>query len=245
MKVPYLMETCKAGKVTEVTKKYSARYHKKGIKRSANQKPTPEEMQRVNDRHAEATLRRSLNANFGVGDYHITLTYRKEDRPAPDDVPAVLEKFWRGMRRIYRRAGKELKYIAVTEWGKRGAIHHHIVVPAHDLQEIRKLWPYGGMHVSVLDDSGQYAKLASYLIKQTRQSFRSGKYPFGRRWNCSRNLVKPKIKVEVVGRNNWRKEPKPMKGYYLEQDKTVNGEFFGFEYQFYSMVLLTIQRRRC
>lgn len=244
--MPYVEEICQAGRVRETRKYYTARYHRKGIPRRKNNKPTPKEQVRVNEHHAEMKLRRLLNANYGPGDFHITLTYRPEDRPSPEDVPAILEKFWRGMRKAYRAAGQELKYIIVTEWGKRGAVHHHLVVPQHDLREVRKLWPYGGMHVSVMDDTGQYAQLASYLIKQTRKSFRDGKYPFGRRWNSSRNLIKPKIKIEVVGRNSWRKEPKPLKGYYLEQSRTVNGEFFGFEYQFYSMVQIPEkQRRRC
>ncbi len=243
--MPYVEEICQAGRVRETRKYYTASYHRPGIQRQKNFRPTPKEQARVNDRHAEMKLRRQLNENFRPGDYHLTLTYRKEDRPPPEAVPAILERFLRGMRKSYRAAGKELKYISVTECGKRGAIHHHIVVNSHDLQEIRRLWTYGSVYVSVLDSSGQYAQLASYLIKQTKQTFRADGAPYRRRWNSSQNLRQPKITKHVIGRNSWRKEPKPLKGYYIEQDKTDNGEYCGFEYQFYSQVKITKQKRRC
>ena len=33
-----------------------------------------------------------------AGDFHLTLTYRKGDRPAAEKVPGIMEKFWRDFR---------------------------------------------------------------------------------------------------------------------------------------------------
>lgn len=244
--MPYVEEVCWAGRVRETRKYYTARYHRPGIQRQKNFRPTPKEQARLNERHAEMKLRREINENFGPGDYHLVMTFRPELRPPMEAVPRILEKYWRALRKSFRAAGQELKYIVTVEVGERGAVHFHAVITKFDAQVVSELWKYGAVYIKTLDSSGQYAQLASYLIKQTSKTFRSGRSPFRRRWNSSRNLKQPKITKRVVGRNSWKKKPKPLKGYYLEQDKTVDGEIFGFEYQFYSMVQIPEkQRRRC
>ena len=241
--MPYVEEICRAGRVVETRKYYTARYHRLGIQRQKNYRPTPKEQARVNDRHAEMKIRREINENFGPGDLYLTITFKKELRPEVQQIPRILEKYWAALRKAFRGEGQELRYIVVAEVGERGAVHFHAVIPKFDVQVVSELWKYGAVSIKSLDSSGQYAQLASYLIKQTSKTFRSGNSPFKRRWNSSRNLRKPKIIKRVVGRNSWKKKPKPLKGYYLEQEKTVDGEIFGFEYQFYSMVQLQGKRR--
>lgn len=244
--MPYVEEVCWAGRVRETRKYYTARYHRPGIQRQKNFRPTPKEQARVNERHAEMKLRREINENFGPGDLYLTITFKKELRPTIQQIPGILEKYWRALRKLFRADGKELRYIVVAEVGERGAVHFHAIIPKFDVQAVSDSWPYGAVSIKALDSSGQYAQLASYLIKQTSKTFRSGRSPFRRRWNSSRNLKQPKITKRVVGRNSWKKKPMPLKGYYLERDKTVDGEIFGFEYQFYSMVQIPEkQRRRC
>jgi hypothetical protein len=243
--VPYIKETCYSGKVIEVVKKYSARYHKPGIKRGENRKPTTEEVQSINKRHAETKLRRIINTNFGEGDYHVVLTYKPQDRPDPEGAKECISKFLRKMRTTYKKSCKELKYIVVTEIGKKGAIHHHLVINAGKAKWIKEAWPYGGVYITPLDNTGQYGLLASYLIKQVDKLIREKEYPWGKRWCQSRNLDKPKVVTEIVSANSWRKPPEAKKGYYLEDEKVRSGDCFGYEYLFYSMVALQTVRRRC
>lgn len=77
----YFKTTVRAGATIEVTKSYAKRI---GVKiKKDREKPTAEEMEKVNQMNAERTLRLKINANFGVDDPFITLTYRKDERPTP------------------------------------------------------------------------------------------------------------------------------------------------------------------
>jgi len=109
--VPYIKEVAVTGKVKEVCKKYSTRYGRKGIPRCENIHVTPEDVKKVNMRNAETKLRRLINTNFGFNDIHLVLTYRKGERPIPEESKKYLAKFLRDLRVLYRKYGTELKYI--------------------------------------------------------------------------------------------------------------------------------------
>ena len=237
--MPYLMEVVHSGKVREVTKKYSARYGKKGIRRSPNSNPTPEDVRVQNERNAEKKLRRLINSNFGFNDIHLVLTYRISERPDPKTARSHLEKFLRSLRKLYGDSGEELKYICVTEY-KNKAVHHHLIINSFDMRLITPLWPYGRARPTFLDNTGQYGKLAAYFIKETRATYTEETAVFRKRWNQSRNLKKPDVKIKIVQRDSWTKEPKAVKGYALESDSVYTGisRVTGYPFQFYSMIQL-------
>ena len=69
----------------------------------------------------------------------------------------------------------------------------------------------------------------------------------GKRWNCSRNLVKPKETVKEVIASQWRREPKPPKGYVFDPSFPLeNGvcAVTGLRYQRYGLIRIERQRRR-
>lgn len=238
--MPYVKETCKAGRTIEITKRFSSRYSKKGITRGKNEKPTPELMQAINERNAETKLRRIINTNYGAGDLHITLTYEKDKRPSPDEAKNELEKYIRKIRALYKKNGKELMYIMVTEY-KNKAIHHHLLVNMVDnisVKEFVNIWGKGRPKFTYFDDTGQYKDLAHYLIKETRKTFKEDGSPSRKRWNSSKNLKKPETKKEIVKAKEWRKDPEPLKGYIIESDSVREGyhDFNGWPFQTYSMV---------
>lgn len=236
----YLIERVKAGRVIEVRKKYSARYGVKGIPRSENINPTPEDVEKINQMNAERSLRLRINANFKEGDFHAVLGFEGVYNPDPEEARLIFEKFLRDARKLYRKEGMELKRIFAMGRGQRGLrkIHFHMVCNYIDTRKLSSIWPYGRIKYYPLDGSGQYAKLASYIIKQTSYLFKSGECPYKKRFSPSRNLVIPVPENEVVPRSRWLKEPKAIWGYYIEKDKTVNGvsKITGYPYQFYSMV---------
>lgn len=245
--MPYMKKTTVAGKTVEVEKYYSHHHHKKGATRGKNKKPTPECMAAINERNSEKTLRQLLNTNFGPGDLHQTLTYKKDQRPDPEESKKELERYLRKVRTIYKRRGHELKYITVTEY-KNKAIHHHLIinmVNSIGAKELNELWDKGRTRFTYLDDTGQYGALAHYLIKETRKTYKEKGGPSGKRWNPSRNLKKPDVKKEVVKANEWRKNPEPIKGYILETDSIREGfhDFTGWPYQCYSMVKIEKRKR--
>lgn len=80
----YFKTTVIAGKTIEVMKGYKRRVAKG--KRAEKTKLTPEEMDKVNQKNAAKKLRWVIAANFHGGDFHLVLTYRREDRPTPADA---------------------------------------------------------------------------------------------------------------------------------------------------------------
>lgn len=238
--MPYIKEVCRAGKTIEVGKYYSSRYGIKGIKRSANHAPTPEQMQRANERAATKKLRRIINTNFGLGDIHLVLTYRRDLTPTPDEARKHLERFLRKARGYYAQAyGRDLKYITVTEY-KRARVHHHLILPSLSMTELYGLWQHGRPHITPLDATGQYGQLAEYLIKETAKTFAEDSSPYKKRWNQSKNMIPPTVKKEIIQANSWRKKPKAIAGYYVDKDSVCNGECEGngCAYQFYTMIML-------
>ena len=238
--MPYIKRITIAGKTKEIEKSYSSRYGKRGIGRSKNMNPTPEDVKKVNQRNAEKRLRRLINCNFEKNDIHLVLTYKKENRPTPEAAKKILANFIRRMKREYEKQGIEFKYIHVTEYGKKnGAIHHHILLPGIDTRVIQDQWPNGKARPTYFDDNGDYGKLANYLIKETSKAFMKDDAT-GRRYHPSRGLKQPKTIVKVVMSKSYREEPKPEKGYYIEKDSIRNGvhELTGSPYQFYRMIAL-------
>lgn len=232
----YVMEKCTAGKTIEITRYHTSRFGKQ-IPRGKNRKKTPEDVAAVNQRNAEKKLRRLINANFGKNDIHLVLTYKKDERPDPEEAREDLKKFLKEMRKYHKKKGTIFKYIVVTEY-KRSAIHHHLIINSVDMRDVQDMWKKGKARPTFLDDSGQYGQLASYLIKETSKTFKSDEHGPGKRYSCSRNLEKPEIKKKIIPAKSWRKEPKPIPGYWIEKDSMRSGicEYNGYPYQFYRMI---------
>lgn len=230
----YKRRTVIAGDVIEVYKFFDAAFGKRRC-RGKNKGVSKQSVLDASEREAERKLRWKMNANFGDGDLHLTLTYGGEV-PTPEEAKRELRNFMRRLKGAYYRLGLEFKWMAVTEWrGHR--IHHHLVMNGGpSLLDIQRKWKAGRVRCSVLNTEGQYADLAAYLIKETSKHFRDEDQPFRKRWTCSRNLKEPVIKTEVIDAREWRKEPVPKKGYFIEKDRTEDGvSDRGMPFQFYSM----------
>lgn len=229
----YLQKETRAGNLLLVQKHQSSRYGSKGKRRGEWQHPTPQSVERANERRALEKLWLLLNANFVAGDLFVLLTYRKEERPSPEEAKKRMAQFLRKARALYRREGKELKYIWVTEY-QSTAIHHHLVMSHIDPTLLADLWPHGMVRTESLYEEGQFRGLAEYLIKETSCTFRE---TGGKRWNPSKNLIRPKETRRVVSASSWRREPKIPKGYRLlgEVESGVS-EVSGWPYQRYVLL---------
>ena len=214
---------------------------------------TKEEQEKVNTRQAERKLRILINANYGYGDYHLVLDYirrKGESDRTPEQMRQDIDVFLRECRKEYRKAGLEFKYIHVMEIGKKGARHHHLVVNKIDTEILQRCWykAYEGhnrVKVFPLDDSGNYAELASYLIKYTGTHKKGTDGALqGKRWNCSKNLVRPEPEYHIISdREYFKKEPKAIKGYYVDKNSVSMGvhspEYYGYGYLRYTLVKIT------
>ncbi len=254
----YLQRTVVAGDTIEVYKTQSSRYGL-AIPRSENAGKTPEATLRNNQRLAERRLRQIINTNFQDDDYHLIFRYFLHTRPATGKEAAEeMRRYWRRLQYDAKKAGISLRYIWAMEVGKKGAVHFHAIVNRQDLpfftrqwkrqvagEDRKKTWiKLGTVYCVPLWTDGQYKDLAKYVIKQTSKTFRQ---MGGKRYNCSRNLKKPKETVKEVKARQWRQEPKPPKGYIFDPSFPLeNGvcSVTGLRYQRYGLIRIDRQRRR-
>lgn len=247
----YLKRTHTVGDTKEVEKTISSVYGR-SIPRQDNFRETPKSMEEVNERNAVTTLRRILSNNFENGDFHIVLTYAREVGADLFSAKEYLARFHRLARTLYRAHDTEYKYVANTEVGKSSNVHHHLVInaipgkdPYRFLGELADCWGHGRMVYSCVYTAPDFGELAAYLLKKTSNTFYMD-IPGAatQRYNCSRNLYRPEPVIEEVAARTWRKNPRPIKGYYIDEHSIINREcpFTGIPSQFYRMIKLEPQR---
>lgn len=145
---------------------------------------------RLNAKRAESKLRVLIHENFGRGDYAVRLDYaRMREKlgrnPSEEEARHEMEKYLRRLRRLYRVAGKEMRWLYVTEVGRKsGKVHHHMLISGGiERDEIERQWKagYGNTERLQFCETGLRG-LVHYIVKEpiTR-----------RRWACSRNLRRP------------------------------------------------------
>ena len=160
-------------------------YAKAGVRRS-KAKPTSETQARLNEQNSKRHFTRLVHANFTRGDLALHLTYDDANLPeSENEARADGQKLLRKLRRLYKAAGRELKYIWVCEKGeKRGRVHHHLILNAGVSRDvIENLWQKGFANTKRLKfDKNGIAGLTHYMTKQAL---------FFKRWNASKNLVRP------------------------------------------------------
>ena len=187
-------------------------------------------------------IRHLIRMNFTEDDYWITLTYKREERP-PDIKSAKheAELFRKRVKRLYDQAGVPMKWIQKTEIGKKGGVHHHLIMNRVDGLDkvLAEKWKKGRAHFQLLYKDGDFVKLAEYVGKQ------EGKvYDYTR----SRNLLRPKRKKETMNGRTFGRTPKK-KGYELEKGTLHEGvNPMGWPYRRYAMRKLwlksTLKRKR-
>jgi hypothetical protein len=150
-------------------------------------------------------LARIINCNFKKGDLFITLTVRGANQPSYEEMEQLVRKFLRAVRTVRKLRGMdELKYVSVIEDKKR--IHVHMVLNKMSVDELMDLWPHGKVLTSHLEPNGEYTGIAHYITKEPR-------HPHKKRWSQSRNLKKPEISYEEVGRSELEADFDQPKGY--------------------------------
>lgn len=239
----YIKTTCRIRNREEIEKYYPGRYGAPGMPRNKKEKKTPEDIAKQNLWRRRRELRRIIELNFSPGDWYVVLTCQRDKRPSIEEAPNVIRKFRDRLQREYKKKGWELKYVITCETGEHGAVHWNIIVNnMHDGADttagmIRKLWERGRPNFKAMDDTGEYEKLADYIIKETAKRIEEGKTIEKLSYMRSRNLIKPKVKKEEIKAKGWKLDPVPPKGWELVPDSLVNGfnKFTGLPYQKYTL----------
>ena len=162
-------------------------------------KPSTEAQKKLNQRHREEKLVRLLHANFTPNDLGIHLTYKGAQPGSDEEAARNLRNFIRRVKRMRKKLDlPPLKYIAVTERGKRGGrYHHHVTLSGGiDRDELEELWNYGYANSRRLKFTEEgLAGLGHYIVKS----------PVGKKaWTASKNLVDPEPRTRD-GRISGRK----------------------------------------
>lgn len=159
--------------------------------KQAKRKPSTEAQKKLNQRHREEKLTRQLHANFTPEDLELHTTYQVQ----PENDAEALRDRTNFLRSLQRYAKKnelgEVKYIGVTERGKRGGrYHHHFTIHVEkgiDRDVLERLWTkteghgYANTKRLQFNEEGLVG-LGKYICKS----------PIGyRAWTASRNLVDP------------------------------------------------------
>lgn len=226
----YVKRTVIAGQVIETKKMYTTRVHTKGVRRQPSAGKTPKAQHAVNERKAEERLRWKLNANFAYGDLHLVLHYYDKETTL-EQAEADKKAFVRALRTEYKKQGIIWKYVACTETKRMTNVHHHIILPAIDLQVIATVWEkvlgeerQGNISVKPLDRRGNHAKLANYLIKETRKTMERCRNAGKRykRFSSAQGMIQPEPVYQTIAAASWAKEPRPRKGYIILKDDNGN-----------------------
>ena len=239
--MPCKRKIYRCGKTIHVEETQS-RIHKPGEHREKRRKPTKEEMMLANERERARKLCRKIEYNFGEGDYHTTLTYKKYDRPDPTEAKKRINKLIAKLRKAYKKLGYQLKYIVVTEYLNH-AIHHHLIInnivsgQVTTAVLIQQYWDSGRSHFTPLDASGDYRQLAEYLVKETVKTLRNEDSKYHQCYSCSRNLIDPEPEVHRMRAKEFQEPPKPEPGYYIDMDNIIDHiTQAGYRYRYYRMI---------
>lgn len=148
---------------------------------------------------ARNEVRRLVLSNFDKSSKFMTLTFR-ENLQDISEANKCFKEFLRSVNRHLKRKGKpNMKYVAVVEFQKRGAIHYHVICDLKGVNASR-LWGFwksatrqydGGVdikNIRQVDNVGAY--VTKYMVKDLEKADDRlvGKKVYQR----SQNLDKPK-----------------------------------------------------
>ena len=165
-------------------------------KRGRRRKVSAPKQAELNDKNARRYLVQLGNGNFGEGDIHLSVTYSEEFLPGSvEEAEKEVRNYLSRVSYHMRKAGTELRYILVTEYGysrdgtRLTRVHHHIILNGGlPRDKIESLWskgrkPIGWANADRLKpDKNGIEALCRYLLKNPQ-----GK----KRWSSSRNLKRP------------------------------------------------------
>lgn len=167
--------------------------YRKGGKRRGRFRETSDIQKKLNERKALDSLTWTIHANFDKSSVVFSPTYA--DGCYPDDEAQFnrdARNFIARVSRLYRRAGKEFKYIIIRAYGEEhGRLHLHFIFSGGvDYSKIKEAWGMGRCNYKQLEfNECGVVDLSKYLFDQ--------RHVGARRWSGSRNLIKPVERINV------------------------------------------------
>lgn len=174
-------------------------------------------MDKYNNKRRILYYEQLAQANFGKGDFHVTLTYevqdwnltREPEYRTREEAKRDLSHWLRNIKLMLKRRGVDVsnfRYLKVTVTkegnhegiGDRPDTHHHHVllggVPEEYRTEIERMWQFGFCNADFLQPNGKgIAEVSAYIARQEGSA--NGTHTVAREKSISgsRNLKKPKV----------------------------------------------------
>jgi len=129
-------------------------------------------------------LKRFLYCNTDLL-YFWTFTFRNN----VDDINYA-NRFFKKFTQRLRYKYPDIKFIAVVEFQKRGAVHYHVVLNQYvDFYEMSGIWRYGFCLVKRVNNRRH---LVNYVLKYLKKFSPKDRRLWGKKvYHTSRNLIKP------------------------------------------------------
>ena len=165
---------------------------------------------RYNRKISDEKIVNLIMNNFISKDLLITLTYRTEPSSI-DEADRELTNFLNKLHKFYRRRGIEISYVAVTEKGDKGRLHHHIIfkkVKDMNYQDIVNRWsrrsngPLGHVDIEVIKGNHTLKSISENglddIYYTARYVTKNPLSPSNKRYKHTEGLIEP-VKVSSDG----------------------------------------------
>lgn len=139
---------------------------------------------------ARNELRRLALCNFDNRSKFLTLTFREN----LTDIDTANKHFKRFIRKTKNRQG-QLKYIAVTEFQKRGAVHYHMMCDLKYMKadQLANIWGHGDLNIKRIS---HVDNVGAYMVKHLNTGDTDPRMFNKKAYQCSKNLTRPR---EYIG----------------------------------------------
>lgn len=149
----------------------------------------------LNDKHSREMFEWVIHNNFSKVDYSVTLTF--EDVPTDKDGKRMFDNYIKRLRRLYKKNGLRLDYVAVTEEGANNKrLHYHLILNSGNgvikRDDIENLWKEGYCNVDRLQPNESGLLDLCYYLEKSQKNAAKHK----RAWTCSTHLKHPEITAD-------------------------------------------------
>ena len=202
---------------------------------------TGEGKKKRNARQAYLKIKHDCYENFDLGDYWVTLTYKKWHEP--EEADKILSKVLSKTQKRLKRKNIPFVWYKVTEASDTQRAHHHLLIRNTSPEIASMLVEYWNEYGKIKDISKITDMDSGNLVKYFLDGGKHKNLTY-QKFGHSRNLRKPKVIKRVVPMSAIRNNPKPPKceeyGYRYEIAKgtlfTGFPDLDGFTYQEYELI---------
>lgn len=161
-------------------------------------------------------IRRLACCNFNNKyDKFLTLTFA-ENKTDIKECNVLFKAF---MRKLKNKYNSNLKYLAVIEFQKRGAVHYHVLltIPYVEHKVLQDLWGNGFIFINAIE---HVDNIGAYVLKYITKDNKDKRLMGQKAYLTSRNLIKPSEVINHDLRDFKKIEDKINSKYNLKRFKT-------------------------